>query len=98
VRLPDQISGKPEPLSTGATDFFLDKCSRTPWRSVSSASNRLPEKGVDADALSGAVIDGHEHTDRAFLGGDGGGHVAPPVLVRAVGVSLWAVVMSDTRR
>ena len=39
------------------------------------------EGGVDADALAGAVIDGHEHTDLAFLGGDGGGHVRPPHLV-----------------
>jgi hypothetical protein len=49
------------------------------------------------------VIDGHEHTDLAFLGGDGGGQIRPPELVRAVGddgpvMSLRAVGMADPLR
>jgi hypothetical protein len=60
-------------------------------------------RGVDADALAGAVIDGHEDTDLAFLGGDGGGHIGPPEFVPTVGddgpvVCLGTVRMPDPLR
>jgi hypothetical protein len=57
-------------------------------------------RGVDADALAIAMIDGREHTDLAFLSGDSRGHVGPPELVRAVGydgpvMSLGPVEVAD---
>ena len=58
---------------------------------------------MDADALAGAVIDGHEDADLALPGGHGGGHVGPPHLVGPLGddgpvVGLGAVGMADPLR
>jgi hypothetical protein len=42
-------------------------------------------RGVQADALPGAVVDGHEDEDLALVGGDGRGRVGPPHLVGSLG-------------
>ena len=39
---------------------------RPPWRTGSSASKRVAPRGMDADALGGAMIDGDKHRDLAF--------------------------------
>jgi hypothetical protein len=56
--------------------------------------------GVDADALTSAMVDGHEDTDLALLGGHGRRHVGPPTLVEAIGddgpiMGLGALGMPD---
>jgi hypothetical protein len=77
------------------------KCSRTPWRSGSNASKRLPD--LEADALAGAVIHRHEDADPAVFGGHRGGHVRPPHHVRSFRddgpvVGLGTVRMPDPLR
>src|SRR5262245_26701377 len=60
-------------------------------------------RGMQADALPGAVIDGHEDEDLALLGGHRRSRVGPPRLVGAVGddravMGLGSVGVPDSAR